>query len=75
MNNNYAIKRFWTEESGAEEEARVLIDLGSHPRLPRLYWQDSQHLVMDLNRNGELFDFISVGSHLFDEQLARFYFC
>lgn len=29
---------------------------------------------MDLNINGELFDYISLGSHLFDEELSHFYF-
>lgn len=60
--------------SDPENEVRVLSDLGNHPNITRLHFFDGQHIVMDLNRNGELFDYISLGSPLFDEELARFYF-
>lgn len=31
-------------------------------------------MVLDLNENGELFDYISNDQQLFDEDLARYYF-
>ncbi|EAR84943.1 kinase domain protein (macronuclear) [Tetrahymena thermophila SB210] len=60
--------------SDPENEVKVLSELGNHPNITRIHFFDGQHILMDLNRNGELFDYISLGSPLFDEELARFYF-
>lgn len=42
--------------------------------IPRIHFFDGQHIVTDFHKNGDLLDYIALGSSLFDEDLARYFF-
>lgn len=59
------MKKFRTDYASAESsnerlnEVRVLSELGDHHRITKLHLFDGEHIVMELSKNGELFDYAS----------------